>query len=137
MADEYLEGIMKKVRATKPRAGNATDLQPSAVPNPLSQIARPASEYHEDMGDVLWWYVKNGQIVEAPYVGTPNTLGFEVAMEVELAVGTYRKIHAPKTIKKRIMVGGWPGYHTHFTHIVEPIIPKKARRGSRAKTSKC
>ena len=32
------------------------------------QVARPESEWHEDIGDVLWW---NFPVNEAPYVGTP------------------------------------------------------------------
>jgi hypothetical protein len=30
--------------------------------------ARPISEWHEDMGDVLWWIFP---LCEAPYVGSP------------------------------------------------------------------
>ena len=36
---------------------------------------RPIKEYHEDMGNVLWWKFP---IEEPPYVGTPNDLGFPV-----------------------------------------------------------
>jgi len=35
-------------------------------------IARPASEWHEDLGPVLWWYFDpHGHIVEPPHCGTP------------------------------------------------------------------
>lgn len=53
---------------------------------------RPEAEWHEDLGDVLWWKFP---ISEPPYVGSPLCLGF--------SVGGGR------------FVGGWPGYHTHFT----------------------
>jgi len=70
--------------------------------------ARPISEYHEDMGNVLWWKFP---IDEPPYVGSPLDLGFTV--EVEL------RTHANSS-KTALMVGGWPGYHTHFTLIETP-----------------
>lgn len=31
-------------------------------------IARPIAEYHEDLGDVLWW---RWPVTEPPYVGSP------------------------------------------------------------------
>jgi len=31
--------------------------------------ARPASEYHEDFGNVLWWHLP---VSEPPHVGTPT-----------------------------------------------------------------
>lgn len=34
----------------------------------LAKVARPASEYHEDMGDVLWWKFP---VEEPPYCGSP------------------------------------------------------------------
>ena len=70
--------------------------------------ARPIAEYHEDMGDVLWWKFP---IEEPPYVGSPLHLGHTVEIVVRTHAG--EETH-------RIMVGGWPGYHTHFTPILEP-----------------
>lgn len=32
-------------------------------------IARPRSEWHEDIGAVLWWFFP---VTEPPYAGTPN-----------------------------------------------------------------
>lgn len=68
--------------------------------------ARPASEYHEDMGPVLWWRFP---IQEPPYVGGPNDLGFAVDVNVN-------------GDSHRYWVGGWPGYHTHFTPIQTPAL---------------
>lgn len=70
--------------------------------------ARPIEEYHEDMGDVLWWKFP---IVEAPYLGSPSDLGQTV--EVTLRTWGVDKL-------MRSHVGGWPGYHTHFTPIETP-----------------
>jgi hypothetical protein len=72
--------------------------------------AQPISEYHEDMGDVLWWKFP---IQEPPYVGTPNDLGQPVEMTIRGSVRDYRYTQN---------IGGWPGYHTHFTPIEAPEI---------------
>lgn len=79
--------------------------------------ARPIAEYHEDMGDVLWWKFP---ITERPYVGSPNSVGFAVEGYVTL------KAHGGYVVGDdiRIMTGGWPGYHTHFTPIPIPQEPK-------------
>lgn len=39
---------------------------------------RPASEYHEDYGTVLWWHLP---IEEPPHVGTPNDTDWQEAMK--------------------------------------------------------
>lgn len=74
---------------------------------------RPIEEYHEDMGTVLWWKFP---IVEAPYVGTPNDFGYTV--EVRLASSD-----DPSAQLLTRHVGGWPGYHTHFTPLPTPETP--------------
>lgn len=68
---------------------------------------RPIAEYHEDMGPVLWWKFP---IEEPPYVGSFGSLGYTV--EAELVLRKDRKQHKREV---RMMVGGWPGYHTHWT----------------------
>lgn len=73
---------------------------------------RPASEYHEDMGPVLWWAFP---IKEPPYCGMPNDLGHAVEVTVQ-ANGVDKMM--------RVFVGGWPGYHTHFTSIEMPEAPQ-------------
>jgi hypothetical protein len=76
-------------------------------------IARPINEYHEDMGDVLWWKFP---INEPPYVGSPNDLGQTV--EVTIKAARVDKI-------MRIKIGGWSGYHTHWTPLPEmPTLPE-------------
>ena len=74
--------------------------------------ARPIAEYREEMGDVLWWKFP---ITEAPYVGSPNTAGYAVE-------STLRAIVQCEVLETmgRMFVGGWPGYHTHFTPIEIP-----------------
>lgn len=77
---------------------------------------RPLSEWHEDMGPMLWWKFP---LFEPPYVGTPLDLGHDVVVEstVSTFLGSESKI-------ANFMVGGWPGYHTHFTQIPIPEEPK-------------
>lgn len=67
-------------------------------------IARPLSEWHEDIGPALWWKFP---IDEPPYVGTPKDLGWDIGWK-EWTLGTF---------------GGWPGYHTHWTPIEIPEEP--------------
>lgn len=92
--------------------------------------ARPLSEWHEDMGPMLWWKLEeiktsNGEVTghrwagEEPYCGSPLDLGQTV--EAELIV---RHHHGSKKTTLRQQVGVWPGYHTHFTPIPMPKVPK-------------
>jgi hypothetical protein len=78
-----------------------------------NNTARPIEEWNEEMGNVLWWRFP---VEEPPYVGTPNDLGHEVV----IAVGYPHE--DVKTYTHN--VGGWPGYHTHFTPIEVPEEPK-------------
>lgn len=73
--------------------------------------ARPLSEWHEDMGDVLWWRFP---IVEPPYVGTPLDIGRTIEVNA-------RSFRVDKTML--VNIGGWPGYHTHWTPISVPSVP--------------
>lgn len=99
---------------------------------------RPISEYHEDMGPVLWWklewareYDRHGSehkvrrwAGEPPYVGSPNDVGLEVAVELRSTVMTFAGADSVETKVHRANVGGWPGYHTHFTSLPPmPMVP--------------
>lgn len=84
---------------------------------PIPATARPQSEWHEDMGDVLWWEFP---VTESPYVGTPLDLGYTVELELHTQAGCNPRISATGQI------GGWPGYHTHFTPLpAAPANPDK------------
>lgn len=74
--------------------------------------ARPLSEWTEENGDVLWWRFP---VQEPPYCGSPQDLG----KTVEVA---FRQHGEPEKVR-RFQVGGWPGYHTHWTPIVVPDEP--------------
>lgn len=80
---------------------------------------RPIAEYHEDFGDVLWWKFP---IDEPPYVGSPNDLGQEVLiLTAAHAVGGELAPYRGGQ-EQRVNVGGWPGYHTHWSPL--PIVRK-------------
>lgn len=71
---------------------------------PPTPDARHIDEWHEDMGDVLWW---TNPVTEAPYVGSPLCLG----IGYELSIGDHTQI---------VHLGGWPGYHEWWTPLPEP-----------------
>lgn len=102
----------------------------------LLTTPRPIAEYHEDMGDVLWWAWEEprpswskGNVVnpgrsgqwkgEPPYVGSPNDLGITVEAHVRL-ISQMDQEHKPVIVRRNL--GGWPGYHTHFTPL--PPMPE-------------
>lgn len=72
---------------------------------------RPLAEWHEDHGPVLWWTFPQS---EAPYLGTPLDLGQTV--EVGMRAHGLDKL-------MRASVGGWPGYHTHWSPIPSVVTP--------------
>jgi hypothetical protein len=73
---------------------------------------RPEAEWHEGIGDVFWWCWRDGQwLSEPPYVGSPLDLGQTIECHTHAQNGD--------TPAARFMVGGWPGYHTHWT----PMLP--------------
>lgn len=72
---------------------------------------RPAARWDEGDGDVLWWCWSDGAwLGEAPYVGSP------------LDCGHAAELHADGCEVQRVFVGGWPGYHTHWTPL--PPMPE-------------
>lgn len=74
----------------------------------------PASWWSEEDGDVLWWCFRDGEwLSEAPYVGSPMDLGYTVQLRAQ----------DTKLREHMMMVGGWPGYHTHWTRITIPENP--------------
>lgn len=74
----------------------------------LLEEARPLAEWHEEDGPVLWWRFP---VDEPPYVGSPLDLGRTYAVEMNIG---------DETVAGVVTLGGWPGYHTHWTPIVEP-----------------
>ena len=86
----------------------------------MSEIARPLAEWNEDEGPVLWWKFP---VSEPPYVGSPLDLGFTVTSVL------YDQ-HGYEVGKVNANVGGWPGYHTHWTLL--PKIPR-LRKGARVR----
>lgn len=105
--------------------GAATDVaglsqvEPANAVSPLRASipsARPLEEWTEEDGDVLWWKFP---IEEAPYSGSPNDCGRTCLITLNL-VGE-EHVHS-------VNIGGWPGYHTHWTPIVEPDAPRGETR---------
>ncbi len=82
------------------------NLRPQVLPLDF----RPAEEWDEDMGPCLWWvFDEDGNPCEEPYVGGPTDLGMVVEIHaIQPGKGTRRG---------HVMVGAWPGYHTHFTRL--------------------
>jgi len=106
-------------------------LTPSAA---SSAIPRPLEEWHEDMGPMLWWKFP---IEEEPYVGSPLDVGFTVQFDMEMTMRTHTDPEGEDAkFTCRRDVGGWPGYHTHFTPIPQPEAPADPRnhRGSQSNT---
>lgn len=85
-------------------------------------VPRPLSEWHEDMGAMLWWAFP---IEEPPYCGTPNDLGRDAI--IQFRTSSDQKEHQLPSM--RVNVGGWPGYHTHFTPILLPVPPPSSTAG--------
>lgn len=93
---------------------------PQARPE-ASAPPKTLDEWHEDVGDVVWWALgPDGKWLGEPaYIGSPLDLGRDVRWTVEDQEFT-------------VTLGGWPGYHTHWTpHPPFPPLPseKEADRG--------
>lgn len=83
---------------------------------------RPASEYHEDMGPVLWW---NWPITEPPYVGGPNDCGHTIELH---SYSTHLTDETPQKRRNvtRLFVGPWPDYHAYWSPLPEVREPEAA-----------
>ena len=71
--------------------------------------ARPLEEWTEADGNVVWWAwdADNEELLGEPaYIGSPLDLGYPVEVEFRTREGEF--VHTYN-------VGGWPGYHTHWT----------------------
>lgn len=64
---------------------------------------RPFGEWHEDIGDVLWWL---WPIESAPYCGSPVCLGYTV--QVDLTVSSSQTVFEPIKRSTPFQIGGWP-----------------------------
>lgn len=75
----------------------------------------PYAKWTEQDGDVLWWHFdESGRVTESPWVGSPLDCGQTVECILAHHTGGTGEI---KETKSQTEVGGWPGYHTHFTRI--------------------
>lgn len=63
---------------------------------------RPLHEWHEDMGDVLWWL---WPIEQAPWVGSPLDLGRTVSFDITVQIGVDVYEVQPQRVGD---TGGWP-----------------------------
>jgi len=68
----------------------------------MSEKPRPLHEWHEDVGDVLWWL---WPIEQAPWVGTPIDLGRTVSFDITVQIGLDTYEVQPSKVG---MTGGWP-----------------------------
>lgn len=69
-------------------------------------VVRSLEEWTEEDGPVLWWKFP---VTEAPWVGTPHDLGLATRVLVDNVLKT--------PLDVEINIGGWPGYHTHWTRL--------------------
>ena len=83
---------------------------------------RPLSEWHEDDGSVLWWTLP---LSEPPYVGTPLDSGYAVEVHTMMPHLPHEAMDKPRHVS-RMFVGGWPGYHTHWSPIPSVVTPETA-----------
>lgn len=84
-------------------------------------LPRPRDEWSESDGEALWWCWRNGEwLAEPPYIGSPLDCGHPVEVDLRHYEGAGRV----KEMKLKTTVGGWPGYHTHWTPIPIPRNPK-------------
>jgi hypothetical protein len=80
--------------------------------------ARPLAEWHVDMGPVLWWRFP---VDEPPYVGTPLDRGHCLTLTEQRPAPHVDPRGAARRHVSICFVGGWPGYHTHWTPM--PPVP--------------
>lgn len=103
---------MPPLAAAPPPPANIGADSPSA-----REVARPLDDWYEELGDVLWWlFNEDGLPAEAPWVGSPLNLGH--AVELHASQGPYKD-----SLLFRGNVGGWPGYHTHWTPLPASPVP--------------
>jgi hypothetical protein len=88
--------------------------------NLADRTAKHISEWTEDDGPVIWWKFP---LTEAPYIGSPLDTGHTVEVVT-------RFYHGGEIVEKtsRHQVGGWPGYHTHWTRFDAPTFWRKPER---------
>lgn len=63
---------------------------------------RPLHDWHEDMGDVLWWL---WPIEQAPWVGSPLDCGRTVSFDITVQIGVDLYEVQPQKVGD---TGGWP-----------------------------
>jgi len=81
--------------------------------------ALPLNAWSEDDGDVLWWcWTGSKWAGEPPYVGSPLDCG-----------RTYEGSIGGQHIGP-IVLGGWPGYHTHWTRLPPMPAVLRAKEGT-------
>lgn len=89
--------------------GVALTLEKAApVTQPAGDGVRSLDEWSEEDGNVVWWALgEDGQwLAEPAYIGSPLDLGQTIEIELRSNQGEFIQQH---------QVGGWPGYHTHWT----------------------
>jgi hypothetical protein len=122
LSDRMNDRMDANLAGSPSAAGIPRAPQPRVDAEPARVTARPLADWYEELGDVLWWvFDEDGNPTEAPWVGSPVCLGQTV--ELHAGQGPHKD-----TLLFRGHVGGWPGYHTHWTPLPPaPAVPKAAR----------
>lgn len=110
--DPIREAVARAIAGSDHPMGSAEQAdEVIAAYEAAATVARPLSEWHEDMGDVVWWFFP---MTEAPWIGSPIEMGHTVE------VHTHDSAEGPR-MASRFHIGGWPGHHTHWTPL--PSLP--------------
>lgn len=79
----------------------------------MTDTPRTLDEWSEEDGNVVWWCWRDGEWLGEPsYIGSPLDLG----RGYSLSIGEHDFV---------VHLGGWPGYHTHWTP--HPQLPAPPR----------
>jgi len=115
-------------------AENATtqsDQFPDAGKMVASLQLKPSDDWHEDMGDVLWWRIcGDGKPMEHPWVGSPLSCGYAVEAHTTTRIISHLNQESdPEPTIERINVGGWiDDYFTHFSEIPRVTLSRNDRQ---------
>ena len=106
LADDVSSGFLAALPEEMAHYHLSTPTEEARERIKVLEEARPFSEWHEDLGDVLWWKLP---LAGAPYCGSPLDLGRGMKVTVQIGFEEHEMPIAH--------TGGWP-----FTEEDEPDL---------------